>query len=67
MMEVEHLDRYSMGGFDDSRDVRSQYSSDPLYLQNLGKDFYPIQINIKSIKTDNGLEFVNKECQQIFF
>lgn len=25
------------------------------------------QMNIKNIRTDNGLEFVNKECQQFFF
>lgn len=33
-MEEEHIDRPSVGGFDDSRDTRSRYSDDPLFLQN---------------------------------
>lgn len=33
-MEEEHVDRSSVGGFDDSRDTRSKYSGDSLFLQN---------------------------------
>lgn len=33
-MEEEHIDRSSVGGFDESRVTRSKYSGDPLSLQN---------------------------------
>lgn len=33
-MEEEHVDRYSLRGFDDTRDTWSKYSGDPLLLQN---------------------------------
>lgn len=33
-MEEEHVDRSSVGGFDDSRDTRSKYSGEQIFLQN---------------------------------
>lgn len=49
-MEEEHIDRFSDGGVDDSRDARSKYSGDPLFLQNLDN---PGMTLVSSVLTGN--------------
>lgn len=50
VIEEDHIECFSVGGFDDSSETRSKYSDDPLFLQNSN---HPGMTLVSSVLTGN--------------